>query len=294
MTLNMENSQLYDASIWGEKDVSSGKAAKDENFPVGSLLVSRKLRPHVKIYYDYARVIDDIADSESLTAQEKINRLNGMEAVLRDNVPAPDRSDVMTARFLRNSLIETEVPFETATDLLIAFRQDARKNCYANWDELLDYCRYSANPVGRYLLALHHEGSETYAPSDALCTSLQILNHLQDCKEDLRRLDRCYIPQDMMQAEAVSIEDLSHVKASHGLRRVLDSMLDRVDELNEEARKLPALIGDRRLRLESAVIVKLAHQLTIRLKDEDPIANRVKLTFGDGMAAVRYAFRYFI
>lgn len=294
MTLNMENSQLYDASIWGEKDVSSGKAAKDENFPVGSLLVSRKLRPHVKIYYDYARVIDDIADSESLTAQEKINRLNGMEVILRDNVPAPDRSDVMTARFLRNSLIETEVPFETATDLLIAFRQDARKNRYANWEELLDYCRYSANPVGRYLLALHHEGSETHAPSDALCTSLQILNHLQDCKEDLRRLDRCYIPQDMMQAEAVSIEDLSHVKASHGLRRVLDSMLDHVDELNEEARKLPALIGDRRLRLESAVIVKLAHQLTIRLKNEDPIANRVKLTFGDGMAAVRYAFRYFI
>lgn len=290
----MENSQLYDASIWGEKDVSSGKAAKDENFPVGSLLVSRKLRPHVKIYYDYARVIDDIADSESLTAQEKINRLNGMEAVLRDNVPAPDRSDVMTARFLRNSLIETEVPFETATDLLIAFRQDARKNRYANWNELLDYCRYSANPVGRYLLALHHEGPETHGPSDALCTSLQILNHLQDCKEDLRRLDRCYIPQDMMQAEAVSIEDLSYVKASHGLRRILDSMLDRVDKLNEEARKLPVLIGDRRLRLESAVIVKLAHQLTIRLKDEDPIANRVKLTFGDGMAAVRYAFRYFI
>ena len=79
-------------------------------------------------------------------------------------------------------------------DLLIAFRRDATKLRYADWDELQDYCRYSAMPVGRHVLDLHGEDGATYEPSDALCTSLQVLNHLQDCVKDLAELDRCYLP----------------------------------------------------------------------------------------------------
>ena len=90
-----------------------------------------------------------------------------------------------------------------STDLLVAFRRDATKRRYASWDELYDYCRYSAMPVGRHVLDLHGEDAATHAPSDALCTSLQVLNHLQDCAKDLAALDRCYLPEDWL-AEAGS------------------------------------------------------------------------------------------
>ncbi|MDI2112939.1 squalene synthase HpnC [Commensalibacter nepenthis] len=287
-------SHLYNSSIWGEEDVSSGKAAKDENFPVGSLLISRELRPHVQAYYDFARVIDDIADSEMLSAEEKINRLNGMEAVLCKDVPAPDRSDVWTARRLHNSFIETGVSFDTATDLLIAFRQDAVKTRYKSLEELIQYCRYSANPVGHFLLNLHKEGPDTIPASDALCTSLQILNHLQDCKTDLIKLGRCYIPLDLMQKHNVVVEDLLADTTSFSLRTIFNSLLDYIDALNKEAEDLPRLTRNRRLRLEAAVIVYLAKFLAQRLRNEDPLAGRVKLSKKDVLYSTLKSFRHFM
>lgn len=280
---------LYDFSIWGNEDVSSGKGVKDENFPVGSLLISRKLRPHVQAYYNFARVIDDIADSEMLSSEEKVKRLNGMQAVLCDDVPAPDRADVQSARYLRNSLLETGVSFDTATDLLIAFRQDAVKNRYETFAELLEYCRYSANPVGHYLLDLHKENADTRPAADALCTSLQILNHLQDCRSDLIRLDRCYIPLDMLRAENVDVQAVKDEGTISGLRNVFDYILDYIDDLNREAEQLIRLTSNRRLRMESSVILTLACSLTEHLRKEDPLATRVKLNYKDAIKAVLYA-----
>lgn len=280
---------LYDFSIWGNEDVSSGKGVKDENFPVGSLLISRKLRPHVQAYYNFARVIDDIADSEMLSSEEKVKRLNGMQAVLCDDVPAPDRADVQSARYLRNSLLETGVSFDTATDLLIAFRQDAVKNRYETFAELLEYCRYSANPVGHYLLDLHKENADTKPAADALCTSLQILNHLQDCRSDLIRLDRCYIPLDMLRAENVDVQAVKDEGTISGLRNVFDYILDYIDDLNREAEQLIRLTSNRRLRMESSVILTLACSLTEHLRKEDPLATRVKLNYKDAIKAVLYA-----
>lgn len=280
---------LYDFSIWGNEDVSSGKGAKDENFPVGSLLISRKLRPHVQAYYNFARVIDDIADSEMLSSEEKVKRLNGMQAVLCDDVPAPDRADVQAARYLRNSLLETGVSFDTATDLLIAFRQDAVKNRYETFAELLEYCRYSANPVGHYLLDLHKENADIRPAADALCTSLQILNHLQDCRSDLIRLDRCYIPLDMLRAENVDVQAVKDEGTISGLRNVFDYILDYIDDLNREAEQLIRLTSNRRLRMESSVILTLACSLTEHLRKEDPLATRVKLNYKDAIKAVLYA-----
>ncbi|MUH05222.1 squalene/phytoene synthase family protein [Commensalibacter melissae] len=280
---------LYDFSIWGNEDVSSGKGVKDENFPVGSLLISRKLRPHVQAYYNFARVIDDIADSEMLSSEEKVKRLNGMQAVLCDDVPAPDRADVQSARYLRNSLLETGVSFDTATDLLIAFRQDAVKNRYETFAELLEYCRYSANPVGHYLLDLHKENADTKPAADALCTSLQILNHLQDCRADLIRLDRCYIPLDMLRAENVDVQAVKDEGTISGLRNVFDYILDYIDDLNREAEQLIRLTSNRRLRMESSVILTLACSLTEHLRKEDPLATRVKLNYKDAIKAVLYA-----
>ena len=258
----------------------SGKDRGDENFPVG-LLVTPRLRAHVHAFYSFARNADDIADSPLLAPEDKVARLDVMEAVLLGHADAGSPS----ALALRASLAQTGVTARHATDLLIAFRRDATKLRYASWDELEDYCRYSAMPVGRHVLELHGEDSATHEPSDALCTSLQVLNHLQDCAKDLAELDRCYLPQDLLDRHGASVEDLRGAGETPGLRRVFDALLDRMDGLNAQAIGLPRGTRDRWLRLETAVIVGLARRLTARLRVRDPLAARVKLTTADTVQA---------
>ncbi|WP_428378244.1 squalene/phytoene synthase family protein [Lichenicoccus sp.] len=276
-------------------EVASGKRRQDENFPVGSLLIDRRLRPHVHAYYGFARAIDDIADNTVLSADDKLARLDAMEAALLGRpagdaaIEAAHPAELAHALRLRASLALTGVPAATATDLIVAFRQDAVQPRYQSWDQLAWYCRYSANPVGRYLLALHGEGEASgdseargdsaarMAASDALCTALQVLNHLQDCADDLATLDRCYIPLPWLAEAGLDETVLRGRIAPAALRRVLDRLLDEVDALNRTAARLPGLVADRRMRLEAAVIVRLSHRLAARLRREDPLAGRVKL-----------------
>ncbi len=263
-------------------ELPSGKGAGDENFPVGSRLISPALRPHVHAFYDFARNADDIADSATLAPDDKLARLDRMDAVLTG--AAADGSPSATA--LRASLEQTGVTPQHSLDLLQAFRQDAVKQRYASWDELLDYCRYSAAPVGRHVLDLHGEDQATYAPSDALCASLQVLNHLQDGGKDLRALDRCYLPQDVMDRYGASPDDLLAARMPPGMRGVTNDLLDRVKVLNQAAQALPGTVRDRRLRVETAVIVGLARRLTQRLGRQDPVATRVKLLKADVVGSI--------
>ncbi len=269
-------------------ELASGKGAGDENFPVGSHLIRPALRPHVHAFYRFARNADDVADNGDLAPDDKLARLDHMGAVLTGRAEAGAPS----ALGLRASLDATGVTPQHSLDLLDAFRQDAVKLRYADWDELLAYCRLSAMPVGRHMLDLHGEARDTHAPSDALCAALQVLNHLQDCAGDLAALDRCYLPQDAMAAAGVTLEHLRAPAASPGLRRVLDGLLDRVDRLNEAASDLPRRVRDRRLRVETAVIAGLARRLTRRLRRQDPLAGRVKLSKADAAASVAMALRY--
>ena len=266
----------------------SGKDRGDENFPVGSRLIRADLRAHVHAYYAFARNADDIADSDTLAPEDKIARLNVMEDVLLGRRDSGSPS----ATRLRASLAETGVTPMHATDLLIAFRQDATKLRYASWDELYEYCRYSAMPVGRYVLDVHGEDIATHAPSDALCASLQVLNPLQDCAKDLAGLDRCYLPQDLMDRFGTGIGDIRGHQETKGLRQVFDTLLGHVEALNQAAMDLPRRTANRRLRLETAIIVGLAQRLTRRLRNADPIAGRVKLTKGDGIASTLAALRF--
>lgn len=260
---------------WRAPDVSSGKSEGDENFPVGSILFPKVLREHVHAYYKFARISDDVTDSSLLSPEEKVARLDAMEAILRGEAEAPDRADARSCATLRVSLLRTGLPFEVATDLLIAFRQDATKARYATFEELLDYCRYSANPVGRYLLLLHGEHERTFPASDALCTSLQILNHLQDCKEDLRTLKRSYLPLDLLARHGLDADAVLAARMSPELRAVFDTLLDEVDALNEKAARLVSLVHDRRMRMYCGAVVNLAFRLATRLRAGDPLAERV-------------------
>ena len=263
-------------------EAPSGKGKGDENFPVGSILIRAELRPHVHAFYDFARNADDIADNPTVAPQEKLSRLDTMGAVLIGDAA----SGSATALRLRDSLGQSGVTPQHALDLLHAFRQDATKLQYESWQELLDYCRYSAMPVGRYVLDLHGEGPATYPPSDALCAALQVVNHLQDCTKDLEQLDRCYLPQDMLAAAGAATGDLRAERSSSGLRAVLDQVLDETDRLNATGADLPSLVRDRRLRVETAVISGLARRLAARLRREDPLAMRVKLHRGDVVGSV--------
>jgi farnesyl-diphosphate farnesyltransferase len=277
-----------DGEAAGNVETWSGKDRGDENFPVGSRLISRALRPHVHAFYAFARNADDIADSAALPADDKIARLDTMEAVLLGQ----RKSGSPSALRLRASLAATGVTTRHASDLLTAFRRDATKQRTASWNELYDYCRYSAMPVGRHMLDLHGEDRATHAPSDALCTSLQVLNHLQDCAKDLAMLDRSYLPLDLLTRHGAAIDDLRGPRQTAGLRAVFDALLDRVDALNESAADLPRRTRSRRLRLETAVIVGLAGRLAARLRSGDPLATRVKLTRGDVAASMLASLRY--
>ena len=269
-------------------ETASGKGAGDENFPVGSLLISKKLRPHVHAFYVFARMGDDIADNGDLAPADKVARLERMAAVLTGAAETGSPS----AAALRVSQAQTGVTDRHSLDLLEAFKQDAVKLRYASWDELLDYCRLSAMPVGRQVLDLHGESVDTHAPSDALCAALQVLNHLQDCQDDLASMDRCYLPQDMMDAEGTGLADVRGAAATPGLRRVIDRLLDAVDRLNDAAEALPRRVRDRRLRVETGTIVALSRRLAARLRREDPIAGRVKLSKADGGLSVAGALRF--
>lgn len=270
-------------------EVWSGKDRGDENFPVGSALISPALRPHVHAYYGFARNADDIADSRDLSPADKIARLDIMEAVLLGTRDAGSPS----AMRLRDSLARTKVTPTHATDLLIAFRQDATKTRYETFDELYGYCRYSAVPVGRFLLDLHGESHECYSSSDALCIALQVLNHMQDCAKDLAELDRCYLPMALLNHFGVRIDDLRANRETPGLRRVFVTLLDRIDRLTQAAIELPEIAHNRRLRLESAVILGLARRLARRLARTDPLARRVALSKLDFASSSVAALRYF-
>jgi farnesyl-diphosphate farnesyltransferase len=260
----------------------SGKDRHDENFPVGSLLIRRSLRPHMHAYYAFARNADDIADSPTLEPADKIARLDTMERVLLGHLDSGSSSAIR----LRDSLAQTQVSPVHATDLLIAFRGDAIKHRYETIDELYQYCRYSAVPVGRYVLDLHGESHDGYSASDALCISLQVLNHLQDCAVDLATLDRCYLPQTLLNHFKASVQDLRAPKETPGLRRVFVTLLDRVDRLNQAAEELPFIVRNRRLRMETALILGLARRLARRLAGADPLASRVKLKRRDAVLSL--------
>ena len=260
----------------GSVETPSGKGAGDENFPVGSWLLPAALRPHVATYYAFARAIDDIADNPALSPQDKIDRLGRFDAALLS--AEADQRGLEKAARLRQCLGRLGISTDRGSDLVAAFQQDAVKLRYTDWEDLLGYCRLSANPVGQFLLDLHGEDPAGYAASDALCSALQVLNHLQDCQDDYRTLDRVYLPLDWLGAEGLDVAVLDSPASPPGLRRVIDVCLDGVDDLLMEAQRLPGQLRSARLAMESAIIVKLAGRLSRLLRQGDPLAGRVALS----------------
>lgn len=257
-------------------ETPSGKGPADENFPVGSWLLPARLRRHIAAFYAYARAIDDIADNPELEAPEKIRRLEGFAQAVSGGCP-PDAA-FQKSHDIRRSLAETGVTHRHCVDLTRAFKQDAVKRRYADWTELIDYCNFSAAPVGRYLIDLNGEHAGAYESADALCNALQVLNHLQDCADDYRILDRVYLPGDWLRAAGANLEMLRASAAPPALREVFNRCLDATDALLVLAGALPGRLRSVRFAMESAAIVAIARKLSAELRRRDPLAERVELS----------------
>ena len=250
--------------------LSSGKGHRDENFPVASKLVRPELRPAILAFYRFARAADDVADHETAEPDRKLMLLDRFEAGLHgDPAGAPE------GLALKPALAARGLSDRHALDLLKAFRRDVTQQRYADWDDLMDYCRYSAAPVGRFVLDLHDEPQALWPANDALCAALQVINHLQDCAKDYRQLDRVYIPQDTLSAHGLTVEALAEPRASVALRTVIAGLADRTRGLLEQSRPFAGAIADRRLAFEVGVIQSLADSLVLRLMQRDPLSERV-------------------
>ena len=253
-------------------ELRSGKTHRDENFPVASWIIHPRHRALILAFYNFVRTADDIADHATLSASDKLAYLDLLEAELLGQGDSQPE-----AVSLRRALAQRSMPPRHALDVLIAFRMDVTKLRYENWDEVIHYCRYSAMPVGRFMLDVHGESLSTWPASDALCAGLQINNHLQDCGKDYRDLNRVYLPRDALAAAGASVEELGHKRASAPLLECLHALAVRTETLLDQSRSLAAEVKDFRLGLEISVIQAFAEKIVGLLKTRDPLSETVHL-----------------
>ena len=239
-------------------------SAHYENFPVASLLLPRRLRPHVAAVYAFARTADDFADEGSRTPAERLRlldrwrqRLHGLTGPPHPGEP-PQAEQIFDA--VHSTIRDRSLPLELFEDLLSAFRQDVTVSRYETWDELLDYCRRSANPVGRLVLRIAgYCDASLDAQSDDICTALQLTNFWQDVKTDAAR-GRVYLPRHETMAGAAR----------------------RTRQLFERGRPLcDAVRGRLRLELRATWLGGVRILDRLERQQFDPSASRPRLTAAD-------------
>ena len=253
-----------------------------ENFPVASFFIPATLRKHVASVYAFARYADDIADEGNAARQERRLKLDDWRAKLHRSVIKGENHPIFIA--LSDTIRRFDLPLQLFDDLLDAFAQDIMVDEYETFDQLLDYCRRSANPIGRILLYFFHcSSSETVAPADALCTGLQLANFWQDVAVDVKK-NRIYVPKQDRMTFDVPESDLYQNHASEQLRLLMQCEVARTRIFFHDAQTLFAHVPFR-LRLELKAIwqggMKILH--AIEMNGFDTLAKRPSLRFADKM-----------
>lgn len=254
-----------------------------ENFPVASWLMPWRLRPHVAAVYAFARQADDIADEGDLPGDERRAALEAWRERL--HACAAGESDHPVFIALGDTIRRFDIPLQLFDDLLDAFVQDTQVQSYATFDQLLDYCRRSANPVGRIVLALYGLLDErTAPPSDALCTGLQLVNFWQDVSVD-RHKPRVYIPEEELARHDCTLEDVLRGEDNHRLRTVLALQVQRTHAYFEHSLPLFSLVP-LRLRLELAAIRRGGMRMLDIIENQgyNTFNSRPSLTWNDKFA----------
>ena len=254
-----------------------------ENFPVASRLLPARLRQPVSALYAFARSADDLADEGERTPQQRLEALDAMAAAL-DTIDRGGTPDGPLYAALADTVRRHRLPLAPLHDLLSAFRQDVTTTRYADFDALMDYCRRSANPVGRLLLML--DGSATppnLALSDAVCSALQLVNFLQDLARDVAELGRIYLPQDEMRRFGVDDGQLLAHRDSAGLRHLLHQQAERARHLLRSGSPLAGRLRGR-LGLELRAIVLGGERVLQRLHQRQDPFSRPRLGRRDHLA----------
>jgi len=225
-----------------------------ENFPVASVLMPKRLRKPVAAIYHFARAADDIADEGDLPDEERLRQLDEFRAELA----RIEKNETPLTPLFRNLVAEIRqhaLPMQPFYDLLDAFSQDVVKKRYANFDELLDYCRRSANPVGRLLLHLYGESKPAcLAYSDAICTSLQLINFWQDVAKDYA-IGRIYLPLDEMAQYGVSEKQIARGTTNDAWRGLMQFQVDRARAMMRSGAPLGSILTGR-IGMEMRMIIE--------------------------------------
>jgi squalene synthase HpnC len=256
-----------------------------ENFPVASWLLPRRLRRPVEAIYRFARSADDIADEGNAPAAERLAQLAAYHAEL-DRIERGDTpTDPIIFAPLAIAIREFAIPLAPFRDLLSAFAQDVEKTRYAHFGEVMDYCRRSANPVGRLMLHLYGDHDPRHlAYSDAICSSLQLINFLQDIAVDYRK-NRVYLPQDELAALHVSEKQIADGDARGTWNMMMGRQIERTRKLLQAGAPLGRQLKGR-IGLELRVTI-LGGETILRKLHADPgcvFHNRPVLTKKDWMA----------
>lgn len=254
-----------------------------ENFPVGSLLVPRKVRRHVYSIYAFARLADDIADEGYDAGIDPQSRLEDLDAwERRFDACLEGRSEHPAFIALGATIKDLQLPDKLFRDLLSAFRQDVVKRRYGSFEDVLDYCRRSANPVGRLILLLWGwRDAERHALSDEICTALQLTNFWQDLSVDLDK-DRIYLPQDEMQRFGVTEQMLFARRATPEIASLVEFQVARTRGMFARGRPLPEMVNGR-LRYELRLTWCGGMRLLERIEQTgyNTIADRPQITRSD-------------
>ncbi len=261
-----------------------------ENFPVASLFLPRKLRRPVAVIYAFARTADDFSDEGDLAPEDRLRRLRDYGEELEmalEGRRAKDPIPLATAEIIRHH----ELPGQLFHDLLIAFRMDVEKQRYADFSQVLEYCRYSANPVGRLMLHLVGQTSpENLARSDVICSSLQLINFLQDIQQDYLELGRIYLPEDEMKDFGVTEDHIRNRVTDHSMRELFRYQIHRARRMMEAGsplgRALPGAMGFE-VRMITAGGLRVLELLDTQEKD---VFIRPRLTLLDRFRLILQAF----
>lgn len=224
-----------------------------ENFPVGSRFIPSRYRDAVHLVYAFARVADDIADEGTFTGEERIRKLDAWESQLLRSVNG-DSTDEFFKK-LAAAIDRFGIPVELFSELIVAFKRDVENPIYNTFDDVLDYCRYSANPVGRIILTIFSSSdAATVVLSDKICTALQLTNFLQDISVDTRR-NRLYIAAEDLRRFGIDFADFSTSARHEAFTQLMKFQVERIRQLFADGQQLPALVH-KDLRFELKLILQ--------------------------------------
>ena len=261
-----------------------------ENFPVASFILPSRVRSAVAVIYVFARRADDIADEGNALPEQRIEQLTDLEKILNETISGQIPDDFLFVA-LSDVIKQYSIPTQLLLDLISAFKQDVIKKRYQHFGELMDYCRRSANPVGRLLLYLFQQTDDkNLALSDGICSALQLINFYQDLSQDYDEMHRIYLPQEDMEKFDVSEQHLAEKISDKKMQQLMQFEYERSEKLLTAGAWLGTRLSGR-AGFEIRLIIAAGFKVLNKLKLQEDVFSRPRLVIKDYIWIFWKAFR---